>query len=145
MRAVVLSDALPPDQPPTLAQVTLVTEFDLSTDESDWARMCGRFAADVSGRVSTLAVDVVLVRRADFHKNAKAGDGPRLRLAVEGAITAAAFGHVPNTHLRTGTACALAYEHGKDVLDAHGKELVSKASRTEAAAAALTALVANRT
>lgn len=144
VRAVLLEDPFNPTQTTTLADITLATEFDLTTAEAEWARMCSQFSQDVSGRVSTLAPAVVVVRRADFHKNAKPTDGLRLRLVVEGAISAAAMAHAANTHLRTGTACAQEYPHDKETMDADGKTLVSRAYRAEAAGAALSGLFGNR-
>jgi len=144
VRAALLRDPFGAGQVPTLADVTVDPEFDLTTTESRWERMSGQFYTDVSGRVSTLQPDIVVVRRADFHRGRGNADGPRLRLVIEGAITAAAIGHVRNTHLRTGSECARLYGQDKDVMDAHGKDLVTTKSRAEAAAAALSGLFANR-
>ncbi len=144
VRAVLIEDRLAAAGTPTLADIALVEEFDLTTAETDWARIASRYSQDVSGRVSTLAPDIVVVRRADFHQRTRIGDGPRLRLVVEGAITAASYAHVANTHLRTGTTCAHVYPHDKGTMDADGKTLVSRANRAEAAAAALSGLFGNR-
>ena len=144
VRAVLLDDGLPTSQTPTLANVTVVDEFDLTTTHADWARLCSQYSVDVSARVSTLTPDVVVVRRADFHRNRGNSDGPRLRLAVEGAVSAAAFAHVANTHLRMGVTCADRYGSDKDAMDLDGRSLVGRANRAEAAGAALSGLWGNR-
>lgn len=144
VRVVLLEDPFGAASVPTLADVTVAKEFDLTTTHTRWERMCGQFYADISGRVDTLNPDVVVVRRADFHRSRGNADGPRLRLVIEGAITAAAIGHVANTYLRHGTDCARAYGQDKDVMDTDGKGLVTKKNRAEAAAAALSGLFGNR-
>lgn len=144
VRAVLLEDSVSASGPLTLGDVSLDQEFDLTTAEQDWARICSQYAQDVSGRVRSLSLDIVVVRRADFHRNSRGGDGPKLRLVVEGAITAAAMAHVANTHLRTGVVCAGEYPDEKDAMDAAGKGLVSRTDRGEAAAAALSGLFTGR-
>lgn len=144
VRAVLLDDGLTRSQIPTLANVTAVDEFDLTTTHTEWAALCSQFSVDVSARVSTLAPDVVVVRRADFHRSRGNSDGPRLRLVVEGAVSASAFAHVANTHLRMGVTCADRYGTNKDAMDLDGKSLVVHANRAEAAGAALSGLFGNR-
>ena len=144
VRAVLLSDQLGVGDVPTMAGVSLVNEFELTTTETEWARICGQYHRDVDARVSSLRPDIVIVRRADFHRDRGNSDGPRLRLVVEGAVTAASTAHVANTHLRPGASCGEKYGSSKDVMDADGKSLVSKAVYKEAAGAALSGLVANR-
>lgn len=113
--------------------------------EDDWARLASDHFHAVSGRVSTLKPDIVVVRRADRPMKANNKDGPRLRLVVEGAITTAAYQHVANTHLRTGAACAHAYHRSdKAVMDADGASLAARSNRGQAAAAALSGLVDKR-
>ena len=145
IRAVLLDDPLGAADTPALGDVTIFSEFDLTTAEAGWAGIASQYFQDVSGRVSTLAPDVVVIRRADVYAKGRIGDGPRLRLVVEGAITAAAVAHVANTHLRTGGDCARKYGQDKDVMDADGRTLVTKKARTEAAGAALSGLFGNRT
>lgn len=145
IRVVVLDDPHSPTDSAILADVSVFDAFDLTTAEDDWARIASQFFQDVSGRVSTLAPDVVVVRRAEVYVRGRLGDGPRLRLVVEGAITAAAASHVPNTHLRTGSECASRYAQTKEVMDADGRALVSRTNQVEAAGAALSGLFGNRT
>lgn len=107
--------------------------------------MASQFFQEVSARVSTLSPDVVVVRRADVYPRGRVGDGPRLRLVVEGAITAAAMSHLPgNTHLRTGGDCATKYGKSKSDMDADAATFTSHQNYVEAAAAALSGLFGNR-
>jgi len=141
IRAVLLRDPFDVSQVPRLADVTVEDEFDLTSPEDDWAKLASDYFQAVSGRVSTLTPNIVIVRRADMPKRPNNYDGPRLRLVVEGAVCAASYEHVTNTHLRTGTACANAYHRSeKATLDAHGKGLVQRGNRGDAAAAALSGL-----
>jgi len=145
VRAVLLEDPFGGSEATSLADVTRRDAFEFTTTETDWARICDQFAQDVSGRVSTLAPDVVVVRQADFNQQGRVGDGPRLRLVVEGAITSASIRHVPKTVLRRGKACADVYPgKSKDELDADGRSLVDKAVHAEAASAALSGLFDTR-
>lgn len=144
VRAVLLEDALGSTEVPQLSDVSVVDEFEFTTTEEDWAHICRQYHRDTDARVSSLAPDAVIVRRADFHRDRGNNDGPRLRLIVEGAVTAAATAHVANTHLRTGAACAERYGSSKVAMDADGRGLASKAIWKEAAGAALSGLVANR-
>jgi hypothetical protein len=144
VRCVVLDDPHGPTHTANLADVVQFEAFDLATAHTDWASIASQFFQDVSGRVSSLGPDVVVVRRADVYKLGRLGDGPRLRLVVEGAITAAAKSHVANTHLRTGVECATKYMQDKTVLDADGNALTANKHHAEAAAAGLSGLFANR-
>lgn len=145
VRVTVLDDPHPLTHTAVLADVSMFDKFDLTTAEDDWARMASQFFQETSGRVSTLAPDVVVVRRADVYMRGRIGDGPRLRLVVEGAITAAAAAHVAsNTHLRTGTECGTRYGQDKSVMDADGLALATKKSHAESAGAALSGLFGNR-
>lgn len=145
VRAVLLEDSVAAGQALDLNQITLRDAFEFTTTETDWAQMCDQFAQDTSARVSSLEPDIVVVRQADFNQNGRLGDGPRLRLVVEGAITAAAIKHVPKTRLRRGKACADTYPgKSKDQMDADGRAISGKANRAEAAGAALSGLFENR-
>lgn len=145
VRVVVLQDPHGPADAPVLSDVTKLDAFDLTTTEDEWSRIASHFFQAASGRISTLSPDIVVVRRADVYLRGRLGDGPRLRLVVEGAITAAAAAHVaPNTHLRTGSDCATRYGQDKATMDADGLALVQRNSHAEAAAAALSGLFGNR-
>lgn len=145
VRAVLLSDPLGVTQIPTLADITVVEEFELTSAEEDWAKLARDYGQGASGRISSLQPGAVIVRRADRPQRPNNKDGPRLRLVIDGALAAASYQHVSNTHLLTGAACASAYDKtDKTALDKAAASLVSKAVRMEAASAALTALVAHR-
>lgn len=145
VRVVLLRDPFGADQLPALEDMTLETEFDLTLPDDDWAELAIGYFRAVSGRVSTLSPDIVIVRRADMPARPTNKDGPRLRLVVEGAVTAAAHEHVANTHLRTGVACAHAYHRSsKAVLDADAAGLVERSNRAQAAAAAMSGLIDKR-
>jgi len=145
VRVVLLTDPFDAAQVPALRDVTVETEFDLTLPDEDWAELASGYFRAVSGRVSTLTPDIVIVRRADMPARPTNKDGPRLRLVVEGAVTAAAHEHVANTHLRNGVACAHAYHRSsKAALDADGAGLVDRSNRGPAAAAALSGLVDKR-
>lgn len=146
VHAVLLSDPYNATPIPTLADITVAAEFDLTSAEEDWAKLASDYFQATSGRISTLRPAAVIIRRADMPKRPNNYDGPRLRLVIEGALAAAAYQHVTNTRLRTGVACANAYNKSdKSTLDAHGKGLVQKATRFEAAGAALSGLIDSRT
>jgi hypothetical protein len=144
LRAVLLSDALPAGQVPSLGDISAVDEFDVATYDDDWAVFCKDFAETVSGRIRGLKPDIVVVRRADMAQRPSNLDGPRIRLVASGAVTAAAKILVPKTYLRTGKACADAYGRPKEQLDRDAAGFISKAAQVPAAAAALAGLVADR-
>lgn len=145
VNCVVLAEPHAPTEAAVLADVSLVETFPFKTAREPWAEIVSQYFAEVSGRVSTLNLDIVVIRRADVYVKGRLGDGPRLRLAVEGAITAAAMAHVKNTHLRTGGDCAAHYGLSKDRMDADALALTTHKSEQEAAAAALSGLFGNRT
>lgn len=144
VRAVLLNDPFDASTVPTLADVSVSKEFDLTTTHTRWEKIAGQFYADVSGRITTLKPDIVIVRRADFHRSRGNADGPKIRLVIEGAISAAAIGHVANTHLFTGVECGRLYGRDKKDMDADAKTKVAKEDRAEAAAAGLSGLFAKR-
>ena len=145
VRVVVLEDPHDPAHAAVLGDVTKFDAFNLTTAEDDWARIASHFFQAASGRISTLSPDIVVVRRADVYLRGRLGDGPRLRLVVEGAIGGGRCTRRSNTHLRTGVACAHAYHRSsKAALDADGAGLVERSNRGSAAAAALSGLVDKR-
>lgn len=144
VHCVVIEDPHGPADAAVLTDVSLVDAFPFKTSHEAWSKVVSQFFGEVSGRVSTLDVDVVVIRRADVYMKARVGDGPRLRLVVEGAITAAAMSHVSNTHLRTGGDCSGHYGEPKDQMDADALTLTTHKSQQEAAAAALSGLFGNR-
>ncbi|MFT4284013.1 MAG: hypothetical protein QM598_04190 [Protaetiibacter sp.] len=144
IRAVVLEDLLPPATRPSLADVVLAEEFELTTAETDWVMIAAQFAQDVSGRVANLNLDRVAIRGADQHQSRRLTTGVSLRLFVEGAISAAAKSQARTVAYRSGANCAQAYGSDKGAMDADARGLVTRANSAEAAAAALSALVEDR-
>lgn len=140
VRAVLLDSPHSAGTPIDRAAIVVRDEFDLTTATHDWAEICAQFHRDVSARVSTLMPERVVVRLADFHRSRGQASGPRLRLAIEGSVTAAAMHHVVRTAMLSGVDCANRYGTTKDVLDSHAGSLGAGSNRTEAAAAALAAL-----
>lgn len=145
VRAVLLSDQLGVTQIPTLADITVEDEFELTSAEEDWAKLARDYGQGASARISSLQPGAVVIRRADRPQRPNNKDGPRVRLVIDGALAAASYLHVANTHLLTGAACAGAYDRSnKNALDVAAGGLASKAVRMEAASAALAALVSYR-
>jgi hypothetical protein len=143
LRAVLLSDPHPVDTTPSLADMTVVTTFELPTADEDRAKQLKDLAETVSGRIRTLNPDIVVVRRADRPQRASNQEGPRIRLMATGAIAAAARLLVPRTSIRDGKQCGEAYGANKAKIDADASTLVPERLQ-EAAAAALAGLVADR-
>jgi hypothetical protein len=94
----------------------------------------------VESRIKGLRVDRVVVRQADA-MYASRKEGPRLRLLIEGAATAAARAVVVDTRLANGKDLGTWCGKAKADVDADSATLVSSASEHskygEAAAAAL--------
>jgi len=144
VRAVLLVDQLPAGVAPSLSDVQVELEFELPTVVGSIVEQVAELSKAVSGRLQSLRPDVVVLRRADQSMRPSNGDGPRMRLLVEGAVLAAARLEIERTVLRNGKECGAAYGGGKDAVDADAATLVSKKSLIEAAAAALSGLVADR-
>lgn len=144
VRAVLLDDTRSRAETPSLSEVVLANEFDLTTAETEWARIASQFYQDVSGRLATFRPDRVVIRAADSHHNRRLTTGVSLRLYVEGAISAAARAHVADVHFRTGSGCATAYGQDKSILDSDASGIGAKAVHLEAAVAALSALFTDR-
>jgi hypothetical protein len=143
LRAVLLSDPHPADITLSLADVTVVTTFELPTADEDRAKQLKDLAETVSARIRTLKPAIVVVRRADWTRQASNQEGPRIRLMATGAIAAAARSLVPRTSIRDGRQCGEAYGASKPEVDADASTLVHERLK-EAAAAALAGLVADR-
>lgn len=141
--AVVLNDHTAAGDAFDPKKMTVEDSFEVKGDQPDAAVQLGDAAKAVGGRVSSLRPDVVVVRRADRPARASNQEGPRLRLLIEGAITASARNLVPNTHLRNGKDCGAAYGGTKDSLDTEAGQ-VHGGKYCEATAAAMSGLAANR-
>jgi hypothetical protein len=143
LRAVLLSDQLTAAVTPALADVTVVTTFELPTADEDRAKQLRDIAETVSARIRTLEPDIVVVRRADQSPRASNQEGPRIRLMATGAVAAAARLLVPRTSIRDGKQCGEVCGTSKASIDADASTLVPERLQ-EAAAAALSGLRANR-
>lgn len=141
--AVVLDDHSSPGDDFDVRAATVEESFEVKGDQSNLAVQLGDAAKTISGRLRSLQPDVAVVRRADRPMKPSNMEGPRLRLLMDGAITAAAHQVVPNTIIRNGKDCAAAFGSSKDGLDAEAKGLHG-GKFTEATAAALSGLAGNR-
>ena len=143
LRAVLLGDPHPASITPSLADLTVVTTFELPTVDEDRAKQLKDLAETVSARIRTLNPDIVVVRRADRPPRPSNKEGPRIRLMATGAIAAAARSLVPRTSIRDGSQCGRAYGANKAKVDADASTLVEERLQ-EAAAAALAGLISDR-
>jgi hypothetical protein len=136
VRVVVLDDA-------TGAPMVVKTE-DIPSAAVDIVEQLSHAGKTVESRLQGLQVDRVVVRRADFSKKARNTEGPRIRLLVEGAVTAAARNVNVETRLAPGKDIADGCSMKKDDLDAEAKQLIGSAGEhkkySEAAAATLAGL-----
>ena len=143
VHAVVLDDGLDDTNRFDLDEVCVVEEFDIPVDEDELAAQLGDAGANIAGRSGSLSPDRVIIRRADRPARPSNMEGPRVRLLVDGALTASAQRVVPDTVLRAGKECGAAYGVSKDELDEIAGSIVA-ARRKEAAAAALSGLAEGR-
>lgn len=141
--AVLLNDDASPGDPFDQSRITVEDSFEIKADQLNRAVQLGDAAANVSGRLRSLQPDVVVVRRADRPVKPSNQEGPRLRLLMEGAITAAAHQVIADTRLRNGKDCGAAYRVSKDVLDAEASALHGGKFK-EATAAALSGIAEGR-
>lgn len=141
--AVVLDDQSSSSKDFDLHMVSVETSFEVKGDQSNLAAQLGDAAKSISGRLRSLRPDVAVVRRADRPMKSPNTEGPRLRLLMDGAITAASHEIIPNTVIRDGKDCGAAYGLLKAELDAIAKG-IQGGKFTEATAAALSALAENR-
>jgi|tagenome__1003787_1003787.scaffolds.fasta_scaffold20909378_1 hypothetical protein len=121
--------------------VTHQTTFELTSAHDDLPAVLRDLAAGLSSRLSGLAVDRVVVKRADKPARPNNYLGPKTRLLAEGAITATARATVDHVVLADGkdlaAACPVA---NKAALIAEARRAVPGAPE-DAAAAALAGLV----
>lgn len=144
LRAVLLEDALEATARPTLDSISLVASFSVPTHVDDLASLLAELGKAATGRIQSLAPDIVVVRRADRPTRASNVEGRNIRLLATGAVTASARLSVENTHVRTGKECGAAYGSDKLSLDGDAKRFAEKADLVVAAAAALCGLVGDR-
>jgi hypothetical protein len=136
LRAVLVDDAN--------GQPAVETSFERSGLGADLASSLRDTAKAMATKVKTLAPDAVVIRRADNSPRASRLDAPKIRLLMEGAVTAAVCAECASTFVVTGAELAAWTSLDKKVLDAQGKALATTAGLaqgfTEAAATASAAL-----
>lgn len=135
LHAVLLRDPLAAATQPTVSDITVIEAFEMSFDSDDWGVLCTSFAEHAAARVSTLDPDRVIVRRADNSPTGSRANGPKMRLLIDGAVTAAASLQVRDTMLLMGDECASRYGKTKAAMEADGQSLAGKAYAGAAAAA----------
>ena len=113
-------------------------------DDMDLATQLHDTAEAVRSRLEGLAIERVIVRRADRPPSASNTEGPRLRLLMEGAVTSAARSVVVDTMLGTGADTGTWFGAKKADVDTASAQLLSQhglhSRYTEATSAALAAL-----
>jgi hypothetical protein len=116
---------------------------DFSSDDAALPMQLHEAAGALRSRLKGLAVDRVVVRRADYSP-ASNKEGPKLRLLMEGALTSAAFSVVPDTRIGTGKDAGAWFGSNKAGVEAEAEQMLSAASRerryAEATSAALAGL-----
>jgi hypothetical protein len=101
-------------------------------------------AEALRSRLNGVAVERVVVRRADRPPRASNAEGPKLRLLLEGALVSAARSVVVDTRLGTGKDTGAWFGGGKASVDAEADRLIKAvplyARYREATSAALAGL-----
>lgn len=135
-RLVVVDDAA---GAPTVDRVA-----DFPSDNVDIATQLHDGAEAVKSRLTGLAVDRVVVRRADRPPRPSNQEGPRMRLLMEGAIVSAARSVVIDTRVGTGKDTGTWFGSTKAGVDAAAESLLQAQRQPlpykEATAAALAGL-----
>jgi len=134
-RLVVLSDSS--------GQLAIESTADFPSDDVELPVQLHDAAAALRSRLEGLAVDRVLLRRADRPPRASNAEGPRLRLLMEGALTSAAQS-VVDTRIGTGKDTGAWYGSSKAGVDEAAAKLLGvhglHARYREATSAALAGL-----
>jgi len=144
LRAVLLEDEVATDQIPSVADMKMVDFFEVAATGADLAEQLKELSHAITGRIESLAPDIVVVRRADRPPRASNQEGPRLRLMFEGAITAAARSLTQRTTIRAGKDCGAVYGKAKADIDSDAATFGTKKPLVPAVAAAISGLVADR-
>jgi hypothetical protein len=101
-------------------------------------------AEALRSRISSLAVERVVIRRADFSQGAGNREGTKLRLLLEGALTSAARSVVIDTRIGTGKDTGAWFGSNKAGVDQAATSLLAAAGLParyrDAASAALAGL-----
>lgn len=116
---VVLNDAS--------GSASLETSVPFPTAATDLATQLHDTATAVRSRLKGLAVDRVVLRRADFPPRPSKKEGPRLRLLMEGAVVSAARSVVVDTRVGTGQDTGTWFGSDKAGVDSASSALLSAA------------------
>ncbi len=123
--------------------IELVADF--PGDAADLPVQLHDAAEALRSRLEGLAVERVVVRRADRPPRATNAEGPKLRLMLEGALTSAARSVVVDTRIGTGKEAGAWFGSNKAGVEDEADRLLQAASLhnryREAATAALAGLV----
>lgn len=125
-------------------QPAIEATADFPSDDVDLPVQLHDAAEALRSRLDGLAVDRVVLRRADRPPKASNAEGPRLRLLMEGALTSAARSIVVDTRIGTGKDTGAWYGTNKAGVDQAAAKLVGvhglKGRYLEATSAALAGL-----
>lgn len=135
-RLVVLDDAS--------GSPTIDTHETFPSRKTDLATQLHDAAEVIRSRLQGLAVDRVVVRRADRPPRANNNEGPRVRLLIEGAIASAARSVEVETHIGTGKDTGVWFGSSKAGVDQASLTLLQaqgiNSTFVEATSAALAAM-----
>jgi hypothetical protein len=99
--------------------------LDLTGDDVDLHHQLHYASEALRTLLKSVNADRVVVRRADHAPRARQTDGPKNRLLMEGALTAAATSVVPATRLGTGKETGEWFGSSKDGVDAAADVLLT--------------------
>ena len=129
-----------------MGEPVVVTSESFPSDNVPLPEQLHDMGESVRSRLIGVGVDRVVIRRADRSPIPRNGNGPRLRLLAEGAVTAAARAVITDTRIETGRAAALMYGAPKSDHERAAADLTVASGlgleMTEAVAAALAGLAA---
>jgi hypothetical protein len=126
----------------TAAAPTIDSCFKFTSSDVPIPEQVHDLAEDVRSRLKGVAVERVLLRRADFAPIPSNKPGPRIRLLAEGAVLAAARSVVPDTVLGTGLELAQRYGQPKPTHEQDAAALVAAVGEHQDYVAATAAALA---
>jgi hypothetical protein len=124
--------------------ISIESSIELTSDATSTPVQLHDAAEALHSQLKGSAPQRVIVRRADRPARPRQTDGPKFRLLMEGALTSAACGVVPDTLIGTGKETGEWFGSSKADLDDEAKQVAEAASVAakyrEALSAALAAL-----
>lgn len=105
--------------------VSINDVFDLPSDDVELPVLLHDAAEALRSRLKSVKPDRVVVRRADWARQARQTDGPKYRLMLEGALTSASQSVIPDTRIGTGKETSEWFGSSKAVLDAEAEKIVT--------------------